>query len=194
MRPDKGTRAVGGKVGMEAQDHRDVADAVDEVAAEWGRERPDLDVRPIAVFARLARARTLAEQRIEAVLAESSLTLASFDVLASLRRAGSPFQRTPTELAAKSLLTSGGITFRLDRLEEAGLIERVPSTNDRRVMYAQLTEAGLRATDEAMTAHIANERRMLGSLADEEVAELARLLRKLEYSIELSDQGDGSAR
>jgi DNA-binding MarR family transcriptional regulator len=136
----------------------------------------------------MGRVRALAEQAIEAVLSEFDLTLANFDVLASLRRAGKPYQRTPTELASSTLLTSGGMTFRLDRVEDAGLVERVPSSEDRRVTYARLTSEGLRVVEAAMTAHIANEERLLSGLTAEERRTLSQLLRKLELSIQRTSQ------
>lgn len=163
-------------------------DVIDGVIVDWARERPELDVAPIVVFARMGRVRALAEQAIEAVLSEFDLTLANFDVLASLRRAGKPYQRTPTELASSTLLTSGGMTFRLDRVEDAGLVERVPSSEDRRVTYARLTPEGLRVVEAAMTAHIANEERLLAGLTAEERRTLSQLLRKLELSIQRTSQ------
>lgn len=171
---------------MDANIDLEELDVIDRVTAEWATERPDLDVSPLAVFARLARVRTLAEQRIEDLLERFGLTLGSFDVLVALRRAGAPYQRTPTELASASLLTSGGVTFRLDRLEQAGLIRRVPSPDDRRVMYGQLTAEGRDLADRVMGAHIANETRMLSGLSEDEVQDLARLLRRLEHSIRSS--------
>lgn len=158
-------------------------DQVDSARADWRRERPDLDTDPMEVFARLLRVHMLVEARIGEVLEGRTLTLAGFDVLASLRRAGAPYRKTPTELATTSMLTTGGVTFRLDRLEEAGLIQRVRSTEDRRVVYAELTDEGRELIDAAITDHLDNERELLHELTDSESAQLGQLLRKLERSV-----------
>lgn len=161
----------------------DAADEVDEILDQWRAERPDLDPTSMGVFGRLARARTLAEGRLTATLERFGLSLSSFDVLANLRRSGSPFRKTPSELASSSMLTSGGITFRLDRLESDGLIRRVPSDTDRRVVYAELTPAGRALIDEVIVSHLATEAAMLEGLTTREIELLCELLRKLTRSI-----------
>lgn len=170
------------------------ADEVDAILEQWRAERPDVDARPMAVFGRLGRTRQLAESQMSATLDRFGLTLPSFDVLANLRRSGQPYRKTPSELAASSMLTSGGITFRLDRLEADGLIRRVPSDGDRRVMFAELTNTGFEVIDEVLGAHLATERKMLAKLTAKEQKQLGDLLRKLELSIQQSaDEGPGSA-
>lgn len=161
----------------------DGEDEVDEILDQWRAERPDLDPTPMGVFGRLTRVRTLAEGRLTATLERFGLSLSSFDVLANLRRSGPPFQKTPSELASSSMLTSGGITFRLDRLESDGLIRRVPSDTDRRVVYAQLTPSGHELIDEVIAAHLATEAAMLEGLDGREIELLCKLLRKLTRSI-----------
>lgn len=158
-------------------------DQVDLAREDWRRERPKLDTSPMDIFARLLRVHMLVEARIAEVLAAHSLTLAGFDVLASLRRAGPPYRKTPTELATTSMLTTGGVTFRLDRLEESGLIRRVRSSEDRRVVYAELTDQGLGLIDAAIVDHLENERLLLHELGAKDRERLASLLRALEGSI-----------
>jgi DNA-binding MarR family transcriptional regulator len=167
--------------------------AVDTIVAEWGRERPDLDASPIALFGRLHRAYLRYNSVISREFARSNLNSASFDVLASLRRSGAPYRKTASDLAGGSLLSSAGVTFRLDRLEEAGLIERQRDTRDRRVVYSELTPEGLRVIDETIARHLANEHRLLGGLTDRERAQLAKLLAKLEASILDAEGSDESA-
>ena len=164
-----------------AQDDRQ--DAVDGIVAQWRHERPDLDPSPIALFGRVHRVYLRYQSVITKGFAANGLNLASFDVLAALRRTGAPYRRTSTELANESLLSSAGVTFRLDRLEEAGLIERQRDTADRRVVYSQLTAQGLDTIDHVIASHLENENRLLTGLTDAERTQLAALLAKLEDSI-----------
>lgn len=161
----------------------DGLDLVGRAVHDWARERPDLDTGPMEVFARLGRTHRLATAAIEKTLAEFDLTVSAMDVLFALRRAGKPYRRTPSELAEVSLLTSGGVTFRLDKLEEGGLIRRVPSSEDRRVVWAELTPAGLALADDVVAAHFVNETRLLARLSKKDVDALRRILTRLEVSI-----------
>lgn len=102
-----------------------------------------------------------------------------YGVLAPLRRSGAPFELTPTELARLRMMTSGGMTAALDRLERKGLIERVPNPADRRGSLVRLTETGRDIVDAAMTRHVAVEQQLLSGLDDDEQAQLIALLRKL---------------
>lgn len=158
-------------------------DIIAKAVKDWARERPDLDTAPMELFARLGRTHRLATNAIEEALAPFDLSVSSMDVLLALRRSGEPYRLTPSDLAAVSLLTSGGVTFRLDKLEEVGLIRRVPSTEDRRVVWAELTERGLALADDVVTTHVANERRLLQALGEQDAATLRRLLTALETSI-----------
>ncbi|WP_194927023.1 MarR family winged helix-turn-helix transcriptional regulator [Catenulispora pinisilvae] len=152
------------------------ADRVAAIQAEWRRERPDLDVSPQAVIGRLHRlaARLTAELRV--VYERFGLGEGEFDVLAALRRAGAPFERAPGELAAHTMVTTGAMTKRIDRLERAGLVTRRRTAEDGRGRMVALTEAGRRLIDEAFAAHMRNEHRLLGLLAGEEQEALERLL------------------
>ena len=164
-------------------------DEVDRILDQWRRERPDLDPSPIGVFGRLARIAISRQAILNRFMGDYELSPASFDVLANLRRSGVPHRKTPSELAASSLLTSGGITFRLDRLEQSGLIRRVPSPDDRRVMYAELTDKGLTLIDQVVTAHLDLERELLEDLTVAERDTLAGLLARLEHALRTTANG-----
>ncbi|RTM11335.1 MAG: MarR family transcriptional regulator [Hyphomicrobiales bacterium] len=147
---------------------------------QWQRERPDLDVSPMGVIGRLNEASSLiARDRLAPVFARFGLQSGEFDVLATLRRSGAPYALTPTELYEATMVTSGAMTARLDRLEKAGLTQRAPHPTDRRGVVVQLTEKGRELTDEALTAHVANEHEILAGLTREDREMLARLLEKL---------------
>jgi len=151
---------------------------------QWKRERPDLDVSPMGVLGRLNEASSLiARDRLAPLFAQFGLQAGEFDVLATLRRSGSPYALTPTDLYEATMVTSGAMTNRLDRLEKAGLILRGPHPNDRRGIVVQLTEKGLALIDEALTAHVANEHEILAGLNDAERDTLSRLLEKLIGSV-----------
>ncbi|PBB26765.1 MULTISPECIES: MarR family transcriptional regulator [unclassified Mesorhizobium] len=151
---------------------------------QWKRERPDLDVSPMGVLGRLNEASSLiARDRLAPLFAQFGLQAGEFDVLATLRRSGSPYALTPTDLYEATMVTSGAMTNRLDRLEKAGLILRGPHPNDRRGIVVQLTEKGLALIDEALTAHAANEHEILAGLTPAERETLAHLLEKLIGSV-----------
>ncbi len=159
-------------------------DAVDAIAAQWARERPDLDVRPMLVIGRLHRAGDLLDQRLRDVFATAGLGNGDFDVLASLRRAGDPFTLSPTELSATMMVTSGAVTKRVDRLERLGLVERRVADDDGRGRLVSLTPAGRRVQEELHPQHLANEDRLLAPLTPSERDQLAGLLKKLLTSLE----------
>lgn len=158
-------------------------DGVDVILEQWGRERPDLDPSPIGVIGRISRLARELEQRLERVYREQGLEPGWHDLLATLRRSGPPFRLRPTELTSALMLTSSGTTKRLDRLEQAGLITRMPDPEDRRGTLITLTPAGHRLIDAATEAHLDNERRLLGALTDAEQRRLADLLRKLQLEL-----------
>ncbi|ADD44582.1 MarR family winged helix-turn-helix transcriptional regulator [Stackebrandtia nassauensis] len=156
------------------------ADAVDAIVGQWRRERPDLDLDSMAIFGRIHRVSELSRRRLKSVFAPFGIGLSEFDVVATLRRSGEPFELSPKELSRTLMLTSGGLTGRLDKLERAGLIERRPDPSDRRGLRIRLTEAGWRAADEAVTAEIDELARVLSSaLSPAEARTLGELLRKL---------------
>lgn len=151
---------------------------------QWRRERPDLDVSPMGVIGRLNEASALiARDRLAPVFARFGLQSGEFDVLATLRRSGAPYALTPTELYEATMVTSGAMTARLDRLEKAGLTRRAPHPSDRRGVVVQLTAKGLALIDEAVTAHVANEHKVLSGLTPAERETLSLLLEKLIESV-----------
>jgi DNA-binding MarR family transcriptional regulator len=152
-------------------------DEVDRLIAAWKRERPDLDLSPLAVLSRITRiARHLDIARRDAF---GDLENWGFDVLAALRRAGEPHQLSPGQLMQETLVTSGTMTNRLDRLEELQLITRQPDPNDGRGSLVTLTRAGMRAVDSAMEDLLENERELLQNLSAKDREVLADLLSKL---------------
>ena len=159
-------------------------DAVDRIAEQWARERPGLDVGAILVVGRLHRAADLLDQRLRPVFAEAGLGNGDFDVLAALRRAGAPYRLTPTELAGTTMVTSGAVTKRVDRLERQGLVERTVSEDDARGRVIALTPEGMRVQERLHPQHLANEDQLLGALDESERERLAGLLSKLLLSLE----------
>jgi DNA-binding MarR family transcriptional regulator len=158
-------------------------DGVDEIVAQWRRERPDLDPAPIGVIGRVSRLARELEQRLEPVYRAHGLEPGWHDVLATLRRTGAPYQLRPSEFSGLLMLTSSGTTKRLDRLERAGLIARTPDPDDRRGTLITLTDAGHELIDAVTDAHLANEARLLAALSDREREQLAGLLRKLRLGL-----------
>ena len=158
-------------------------DGVDDILEQWRRERPDLDPSPIGVVGRVSRLARELEQRLEPVYREHGLEPGWHDVLATLRRQGPPYRLRPSDLTESMMLTSSGTTKRLDRLEDAGLIERAPDPSDRRGTLISLTDAGVRLIDDVTEAHLANEARLLAALTEAERRELADLLRRLRLGL-----------
>lgn len=151
-------------------------DHVARIQAEWARERPDVDVSPQGVIGRLHRLASRLTDELCVVYRRHGLTEGEFDVLAALRRAGAPFERAPGELARFTMVTTGAMTKRLDRLVEAGLVTRRPASDDGRGRVVALTEAGTGLVDRAFTEHMRNERRLLDALTPDEAAALEALL------------------
>lgn len=147
---------------------------------EWQRERPDIDANVMALVGRLLEATHLLERHwFLPLAAQFELHQGEFDVIATLRRSGRPYAMTPTGLHEGLMLSSGAMTSRLDRLERKGLIERVPSPNDRRSTLVRLTPAGLALIDKMLPLHVANEQQALSSLTQKEQGQLDALLAKL---------------
>ncbi|HMJ01210.1 MAG TPA: MarR family transcriptional regulator [Gaiellaceae bacterium] len=159
-------------------------DHVDRIVAQWRRERPDVDVASLGLLGRLFRIARLAADELGNGLEPFGLARGWFDLLAALRRAGSPYELNPTQLMEATLLSSGGMTKRLDRLVEVGLVERRPDPDDRRGTLVRLTRRGRTTIDEALDAHVANEDRLLRSLNATERRALDALLRALLADLE----------
>lgn len=152
---------------------------MDRIVAQWARERPELDTGPMEVIGRIHRVADVLEAGLRPVFAEEGLGNGDFDVLATLRRAGTPYTLTPSEITATAMVTSGAVTKRIDRLERAGLVERTRDERDRRGRRIRLTDEGLRITDSLTERHWANEERLLKALTPAERAQMIELLRKL---------------
>lgn len=154
-------------------------DQVDRILEQWDDERPDLDVSGLGVLNRVVRLGKHIEADLRRSLAPFGLDTSSFDVLAALRRQGEPYSLSPTGLRRVAILTSGAMTNRIDRLEEQGLVERCADPNDRRALLVRLTPEGLRLIDQAIEIRFNTAEHLASGLEEDEVDELARLLRKL---------------
>ncbi|CAN7383364.1 MarR family transcriptional regulator [Rhizobium sp. LjRoot98] len=168
------------------------ADHVDRLRGQWDRELPDLDTEPMAILGRAYRLANLVRPSIEATFAFFGLDRGEFDVISTLRRSGPPYRLTPTELYTSLMISSGGLTHRLDRLKKSGLIIRERSQEDGRSTAVGLTDEGIRLAEAAFRVDMASEASYLTDLSGEERTELAGLLRKLLGSLERRVEGDKS--
>jgi DNA-binding MarR family transcriptional regulator len=160
------------------------ADSIDVFLAEWRRERPDLDPWPLAIIGRVSRLSAHLQRRAEAWLAPLGLTWETFSLIASLRRAGAPYEQKPSDLLRLSLLTSGAMTNRIDRVEEQGLVQRLADPNDRRGVIVKLTPAGRALADKAIARHFEAAAALLGGMKRAEREQLGSLLTGLLIAIE----------
>ncbi|GGL97714.1 hypothetical protein GCM10011594_16970 [Nakamurella endophytica] len=151
-------------------------DHVARIQQQWARERPDVDVSPQAVIGRLHRVANRLTEQLCVVYRRYGLSEGEFDVLATLRRGGPPFERAPGELAAHTMVTTGAMTKRIDRLERDGLVTRGRSDRDGRGRVVALTPAGRDLVDRAFTDHMRNERRLLDALDPADAARLEQVL------------------
>lgn len=165
-------------------------DHVDEILAQWGRERPDLDVSGMAITGRLSRLDHELRRRIDTVFAAHDLQSWEFDVLATLLRNGAPHELTPGELLDSMMITSGAMTNRLQRLEDRGLIRRTKSAADGRKVVVSLTAGGRRVVDAALVDHTANQRAIVGGLTSRQQAQLVTLLRALGSTLDALAEDD----
>ncbi len=152
---------------------------VKQAVNQWQRELPELDLLPMEVVGYLKTSQLITQGRLNAFFKAHDLQAGEFDVLASLRRAGAPYALTPTQLFEALMISSGGMTNRLDRLERAGWIRRSPNPEDRRGVLVSLTDEGLALMNRLIPRHVANEARLLAALSREEQETLSRLLGKL---------------
>ncbi|WP_037608171.1 MarR family winged helix-turn-helix transcriptional regulator [Streptacidiphilus rugosus] len=154
-------------------------DEVDRLVAAWRRERPDLDVAPLEVLSRVSRLSRHLDRARRTAFAEHSLEPWEFDVLTALRRAGTPYQLSPGQLLTQTLVTSGTMTNRIDRLAGKDLVQRLPDPGDRRGVLVRLTQAGQERADAALSGLLDHERAILGELSPAQRDDLAALLRQL---------------
>lgn len=157
-----------------------MTDSVDRVLAQWARERPDLDASPMGIVGRIQRASRLLDRGLLEFFADHDLQLWEFDILATLRRAG---RLTAGELVTTSMVTSGAITNRIDRLVTRGLVTRETDPANRRSVHIDLTAEGRQLVDDLLVGHIANENHLLAALSPERRTQLADLLRQLLTSL-----------
>lgn len=151
-------------------------DHVGRIMAQWARERPDLDVSPMGIIGRLHRLAAQLTEELVAVYGKFGLGEGEFDVLATLRRGGAPYELTPGDLSASTMVSSGAITKRVDRCVEQGWVTRRVSDQDARGRVVALTTKGRDVIDRAFDAHMANEHRLVSSLNELERSRLAHLL------------------
>jgi DNA-binding MarR family transcriptional regulator len=169
------------------------SDEVDDIVARWRRERPDLDVTPLQVLSRVSRLARHLDRARRAAFAAHGLEIWEFDVLSALRRQGPPYQLSPGALLRATLVTSGTMTNRIDRLEEAGLVSRHRDPLDKRGVLVELTQRGHATVDAALADLLDRERELLGGLDTDQQAELAALLRVLLAPFDAADADDGTS-
>jgi len=158
---------------------RPVRDEVDEIVARWRSERPDLDVTPLQVLSRISRLARHLDRARRAAFDAHGLEIWEFDVLSALRRQGPPFQLTPGALLRATLVTSGTMTNRIDRLAAEGLVRREPDPRDKRGVLVTLTDQGQDRVDAALAGLLRRERALLAGLDANERRHLADLMRIL---------------
>lgn len=158
-------------------------DGIADVIGQWAKVRPELDVSAMEVLGRLHRSFLLYRGAIGARFAEMNTSEPGFDVLATLRRCGPEHRLSAGELARQTLVTTGGLTLRVKRLEEEGYVRRERDPADNRMVHVELTQAGLELVDRAADAHFANLTHMLDGLTERERTSLARLLARLHQSL-----------
>lgn len=163
--------------------HRE-PDHVGRILEQWARERPDLDVSPMAVIGRVHRVGEALHARLRPVFAAAGLSDGDFDVLAALRRAGRPYELGPGALASSTMVTSGAVTKRVDRLERAGLVRRRVADEDARARVVALSPSGVDLVDRVLEQHVANEHRLVAALTSQERDTLAGLLARWGQALE----------
>ena len=161
-----------------------VKDEVDIILAQWACECPDLDTSPMAIIARISRIAPLLTEKLSGVFECTGLDFPTFDVLATLRRSGPPYELMPSQLASSMTITPGATAQRLTKLEQQGLITRTHNNEDRRKVTVALTETGLSRIEEAIDRHANAEHASLSVFTHEERATLVSLLRRLLLSLE----------
>ena len=154
-------------------------DEVDGLVAAWRRERPDLDLAPMEVLSRVTRLAYRVDRHRAEAFGAHGLEAYEFDVLAALRRSGEPFSLSPGQLVRETLVTSGTMTNRVDRLAARGLVEREDHPDDRRGVLVRLTDAGRAKVDAALASLLAAERTILASLSRPDQDQLVKILRRL---------------
>jgi DNA-binding MarR family transcriptional regulator len=164
-----------------------MSDLTDRLLGGWGQARPDLELEPLKVTARLSRIGPLLARRQEEVFGRFGLSRGEVGMLSALRIAGPPHRLSPSRLGRGLMMSSAGITSRVDRLERRGLVRRLPDPHDRRGVIVELTDDGLEAVDAAVRAVSLSDNQLLERFDPAELASFEALLRKLLAGLELPD-------
>lgn len=151
-------------------------DVLDRIIGQWNRERPEVDVSPLAVIGRISRLSRLIDRELAENFARYDIEAWMFDVMATLRRSGEPFELSAGALVKQTMVTTGAMTNRIDRMEQRGLVQRV-AAEDRRKVIVRLTEKGLRLVDEVVVTHQETEHQILEALSERKRTDLAKLLK-----------------
>ena len=159
-------------------------DKVDKIIQQWNTQRPDLDVSSMALIGRVKRVSEHLTKEMTKTFAHYQLNFGSFDVLATLRRSGEPYALAPNDLLQTMMVTSGTMTNRIDQLVKVGLVERIANPNDGRSFIIALTSSGFNLIDEAVTAHVATQKKLTSRLTDSERQSLNSLLTKFLADLE----------
>lgn len=153
-------------------------DPMNKIIAQWRQCCPELDTRSMEIAGRILLAASLLQNRLEPVFRQHGVSSGGFDVLATLRRQGPPFELSPTDLYKALLITSGTMTHRLDGLEKQGLVERISHPHDRRGLLVRLTDKGLSVIDTLIKAHLENEKRLFAPISARDAKSLTKILGK----------------
>ena len=165
-------------------------DEVDRIVSSWNRERPDLDFSPLEVLSRVGRLAKLLERARKNAFTKSKIEAWEFDVLAALRREGHPYQLSPKALLQQTLVSSGTMTNRIDRLVERDFVRRLEDPNDGRGVLVEMTPAGVTRVDAAITRLVDAEAVLLSSLNKSEQKKLAESLRRLSIDVDEQDAAE----
>jgi DNA-binding MarR family transcriptional regulator len=181
-------------VTIETEEKSADLDSIDRFLAEWNEDVPELDFEVEGIVDRIYNLAKRLRQSADETFAAYGLNHGEWKVLLALRRTGAPYRRSPGWLAEHLCLSSGAMTNRLDRLEQAGLVRRLPDPKDRRALQVELTDEGHRVWKESIGAQATKEASIASALDDEEKRELTALLRKLMLSFERDQQPAGVSR
>jgi DNA-binding MarR family transcriptional regulator len=157
---------------------------IEEIRAQWAKQRPDIDTGPMALVGRVVRLSALYSEEMGKTFAKHGLSAASFDVLATLLRSGPPYALSPNQLLATMMVTSGTMTNRIDQLEKDGFVARVPNPEDKRSVRVKLTERGIGKIDAAVTDHAGVQKRLVERLSELDQSELNSILDKCFSALE----------
>lgn len=163
-------------------------DRIDKITQQWERERPDLDINPMGLIGRLGNVAHHLTREMEKVFTQFGLNRSSFDVLATLRRAGAPYTLSPGDMLATLMVTSGTMTNRIDQLEKAGLVCRHTNPDDGRGFLVSLTPEGLSLINQLIEEHTKNQARLVAKLSEQEQQALNQLLRTFLASFESAEK------